>query len=187
MSSSTFYATTRTFFSIDWIKGKSKRRCKGYSTKVTGETISDEEIEGLLVTIYENENCNDPEYYIKTLGDKKLSKVLKRRYGIIVNHKKIYRMRKELGLIRKYKKHAKHPKKRPKDHEIGETNRYWEADIKFIPTKKDGYVPMLDIIDVRDKTIVGTHLGQKSKLHRMHRKSDRIQESRYEETDDKDR
>jgi len=163
MSSSTFYATTRTFFSIDWIKGKSKRRCKGYSTKVTGERIGDEEIEGLLVTIYENENCNDPEYYIKTLGDKKLSKVLKRRYGIIVNHKKIYRMRKELGLIRKYKKHAKHPKKRPKDHEIGETNRYWEADIKFIPTKKDGYVPMLDIIDVRDKTIVGTHLGQKSK------------------------
>jgi len=30
-------------------------------------------------------------------------------------------------------------------------------------TEKDGYVPMIDIIDVRDRAIVGTHLGQKSK------------------------
>ncbi len=30
-------------------------------------------------------------------------------------------------------------------------------------SKKDGYVSMIDIIDVRDRTIVGTHLGQKSK------------------------
>jgi len=131
--------------------------------KTTGEPISDEEIEKVLVSIYENENCNEPEYYIKALGDKKLSKVLRKRYGIIVNHKKIYRMRKELGLLRKYKKHAKHARKRPKNHEVSERNKYWEADIKFIPTEKDGYVPMIDIIDVRDRTIVGTHLGQKSK------------------------
>ena len=29
--------------------------------------------------------------------------------------------------------------------------------------EKDGYVPMIDVIDVRDRAIVGTHLGQKSK------------------------
>ena len=60
--------------------------------KTTGEMIRDEEIEKLLVTIYENEDCNDPEYYIKALGDKKLSIVLKKRYGIIVSHKKVYRI-----------------------------------------------------------------------------------------------
>ncbi len=163
ISSSTFYTTRRTFFSNGWIKKKVKKRYKGYSMKTTGEPISDEEIEKVLVSIYENENCNEPEYYIKALGDKKLSKVLRKRYGIIVNHKKIYRMRKELGLLRKYKKHAKHARKRPKNHEVSERNKYWEADIKFIPTEKDGYVPMIDIIDVRDRTIVGTHLGQKSK------------------------
>jgi len=163
MSSSTFYTTTRTFFSIDGIKKKGKRRYKGYSMKTTGEMIRDEEIEKLLVTIYENEDCNDPEYYIKALGDTKLSIVLKKRYGIIVNHKKIYRMRKELGLIRKHRKHTKHPKRRPRDHEVSEPNKYWEADIKFMPTEKDGYVPMIDIIDVRDRAIVGTHLGEKSK------------------------
>ena len=125
--------------------------------KTTGETISDEEIEKVLVSIYENENCNEPEYYIKALGDKKLSKVLRKRYGIIVNHKKIYSMRKELGLLRK----CKTCKEKAKD-EISERNKYWEADIKFIPTE-DGYVPMIDVIDARDSTIVGTHLGQKSK------------------------
>jgi len=131
--------------------------------KTTGEMIRDEEIEKLLVSIYGNEDCNDPEYYIKALGDKKLSIVLKKRYGIIVNHKKVYRMRKELGLIRKHRKHTKHPKRRLRDHEVSEPNKYWEADIKFMPTEKDGYVPMIDIIDVRDRAIVGTHLGQKSK------------------------
>jgi len=100
ISSSTFYTTRRAFFSNGWIKKKVKKRCKGYSMKTTGETISNEEIEKILVSIYENENCNEPEYYIKALGDKKLSKVLRKRYGIIVNHKKIYRMRKELGLLR---------------------------------------------------------------------------------------
>jgi len=163
ISSSTFYSTIRMSFSNGWIKKKDKKRCKGYSMKTTGETISDEEIEKIFVSIYENENCNEPEYYIKALGDKKLSKVLKKRYGIIVNHKKIYRMRKELGLLRKYKKHTKHARKRPKNHEVSDRNKYWEADIKFIPTEKDGYVPMIDVIDVRDRTIVGTHLGQKSK------------------------
>ena len=124
ISSSTFYTTRRTFFSNGWIKKKDKKRYKGYSMKTTGETISDEEIEKVLVSIYENENCNEPEYYIKALGDKKLSKVLRKRYGIIVNHKKIYRMRKELGLLRKYKKHAKHARKRPKNHEVSQQNKY---------------------------------------------------------------
>ncbi|HRD20802.1 MAG TPA: hypothetical protein PK584_07070, partial [Fervidobacterium sp.] len=63
-----------------------------------------------------------------------------------VNHKKIYRMRKELGLLRKYRKHTKHARKRPKNHEVSERNKYWEADIKFISTEKDGYVPMIDTI-----------------------------------------
>jgi len=119
--------------------------------KTTGETISDEEIEKILVSIYENENCNDPEYYIKALGDKKLSKVLRKRYGIIVNHKKIYRMRKELGLLRKYKKHTKHARKRPKNHEVSERNKYWEADIKFIPTEKDGYISVNNSNQKRQK------------------------------------
>ncbi|HUM43014.1 MAG TPA: transposase [Fervidobacterium sp.] len=115
ISSSTFYITRQTFFSNGWIKKKDKKRCKGYSMKTTGETISDEEIEKILVSIYENENCNEPEYYIKALGDKKLSKVLRKRYGIIVNHKKIYKMRKELGLLRKYKKTHKTCKEKNKE------------------------------------------------------------------------
>ncbi|HRD21133.1 MAG TPA: hypothetical protein PK584_08740 [Fervidobacterium sp.] len=58
-------------------------------------------------------------------------------------------MRKELGLLN-CKKHTKHARKRPKNHEISEQNKYWEANIKFIPTEKDGYIPMIDIIDVRE-------------------------------------
>jgi len=38
--------------------------------------------------------------------------------------------------LRKYKKHTKHARKRPKNHEVSERNKYWEADIKFIPTEE---------------------------------------------------
>jgi len=91
--------------------------------KTTGEPISNEEIEKILVSIYENENCNEPEYYIK-----------------------------------------------------------------FIPTEKDGYVPMIDIIDVRNNSwdTFGTE-EQIEELHRMHRQGDKIQGSRYKGTNDKDR
>jgi len=86
--------------------------------------------------------------------------------------------------LRKYKKHAKHARKRPKNHEVSKRNKYWEADIKFIPTEKDGYVPMIDIIDVRDRAIVGTHLGQKSKSKNFIQCIDRA--IKYREVDRKE-
>jgi len=54
-------------------------------------------------------------------------------------------------LIRIHRKHTKHARKRPKNHEVSKRNKYWEADIKFIPTEKDEYVPMIDIIDVAEQ------------------------------------
>ncbi|WP_165974011.1 IS3 family transposase [Marinitoga lauensis] len=53
-------------------------------------------------------------FFYKTLGSKKLSAIFRQKYNIIINHKKIHRLRKELNLIRNYHYPPKHPRKRPK-------------------------------------------------------------------------
>lgn len=164
MSSSSFYFKTRLFFVVDTIKVKPKqKRFVGFSYTIDGQIVEDERIKQIIISIYSNSNPNDPTFYFKSLGDKKLSVVFKNQLGIIVNHKKIYRLRKELGFVRPYRNHFKHPKRRPSNHEIDAPNRFWEGDIKFIPTTKDGFVPILDIIDAFDKTIVSSQIGHSSK------------------------
>ncbi|WP_175419633.1 DDE-type integrase/transposase/recombinase [Marinitoga sp. 1154] len=106
---------------------------------------------------------SNPEFFYKTLGSKKLAVVFKQKYGIIINHKKIHRLRKELNLTRNYHRHSKHPKKRPKNHNITGPNQYWEADIKFVFTKTNGFVGILSIIDSFDRSIVGVYIGNSIK------------------------
>ena len=72
-------------------------------------------------------------------------------------------MRKELGFVRPYKDHFKHSKKRPTNHEMNSPNSFWEANNKFIPTKHDGFVLLLNIIDTFDKAIVSSQIGRSSK------------------------
>ncbi|WP_148203273.1 DDE-type integrase/transposase/recombinase [Thermosipho africanus] len=82
---------------------------------------------------------------------------------MIINHKKIHRIRKELNLVRNHHYHPNPPRKRPKTHDITKPNLYWESDIKFVPTKYDGHIPILSIIDVFDKSIVGVYIGNSIK------------------------
>jgi len=57
----------------------------------------DEQLVELLRKLYTNENRDDPNYYVKTMGSKKLSADLRRENGIIINHKKLDRLKKEAG------------------------------------------------------------------------------------------
>ena len=113
MSSSSFYFKTRLFFIVETIKAKPKqKRFVGFSYTINGQIVEDERIKKIIISIYSNNNPNDPTFYFKSVIDKKLSVVFKNQLGIIVNHKKIYRIRKELGVVRAYRNHFKHPKKK---------------------------------------------------------------------------
>ena len=109
--------------------------------------LYDDYIKKLLLDMFSISDPSNPEFFYKTLGSKKLAFIFKQRYNIVINHKKVYRLKKELGFVRDYKHHPKHLRKRPKNHDISKPNQYWESDIKFIPTKYDGYIPVLSIID----------------------------------------
>ncbi|MBM7558544.1 IS3 family transposase [Marinitoga litoralis] len=141
---SSFYYKTILFFDTGVHKRQSS--FKGYSFTVDGKKVSDTYIKQLLVDLLSVNNPLNPEFFHKTLGSKKLSAIFRQKFNIIINHKKIHRLRKELNLVRNYHRHPKHPKRRPKNHDISRPNQYWESDIKFIPTKYDGYIPILSII-----------------------------------------
>ncbi|MFX3660987.1 MAG: IS3 family transposase [Ectobacillus sp.] len=68
------------------------RPAPGYSFKEDGQKISDEQIKEFLMEEVEGDAYN--------YGYRKLTKVLRQKYKMIVNKKKIYRLCKELGILR---------------------------------------------------------------------------------------
>lgn len=143
-----------------FLPGKRRgRKERVYSITVYGEKVSDLRLKGLLYTLSSFGDPMEPRYYLKTLGSKKLSRYIRRNYGIIVNHKKLHKLRKELGLINTYNRKRKAVRRYSRAMKVERNNTLWEADIKFIKTD-EGNVALLDTIDVYDKTIVGSYFGK---------------------------
>ena len=82
-------------------------------------------------------------------------------YGLNINHKKVYRLCKELDVLLPQRKvNPKHPRKLAKRIEVTGSNQLWQMDLKY------GYIAGIDrfffrmsIIDVYDRCIVGYHIG----------------------------
>jgi len=100
---------------------------------------------------------------LKYMGSKKIARYIRNVYGIIVNHKKLHRLRKKLGLVGKYKRRERHPYTRSRSITVTKANQLWEADITFVKTREDGNAAILNIIDVYDRSIVGTYVGKSCK------------------------
>jgi len=80
---------------------------------------------------------------------------------LIVNHKKVYRLCKELGiLLPQRRKRLATPRRLAQREKVSGPNQLWEMDIKY------GYVAgthqfffQLSLIDVFDRAVIGYHLG----------------------------
>ncbi len=140
---------------------KKRGRKKSEFVNTMNGKIRNEELKELILEKCKNEDAMNPEYYIKTMGSKKMKSYLYYKYGIYIGHNRLHGFRKELGLVRKYENRTKHPVKRAQNRTITKQNQLWEADIKFFNAGGDGIVPLLDIIDVYDRNIVATHIGKR--------------------------
>jgi len=93
--------------------------------------------------------------YELTLGYRKLSKYLRVKYGVLYNHKKVYRHMKVLKLLqpRKIK-----PRTRPNTLldrcPVQRSNQRWEADLTYV-LHRGGRAYVFVIIDIYDKEVVG--------------------------------
>lgn len=81
--------------------------------------------------------------------------------GLILNHKKSYRLCKELGLLQKRRrKKFKHPRRLPRNQIVNGPNQLWQMDLKYgYVAGYDRFFYLFDIIDVFDRNIVGYYVG----------------------------
>jgi transposase InsO family protein len=125
----------------------------GYSLDITGKKVCDDEIKELIIKGIEEDAF--------AYGYRKLKHFLGREYGIILNHKKVYRLCKELDVLKPQRKI------KPKGNRhiainriIKRSNELWEMDIKYGYIQgEDKFFFVLAMIDVFDRCIVDYYIG----------------------------
>ena len=86
-------------------------------------------------------------------GYKKLTVCLQEDCKLIINHKKVYRLCKELNILRPQRKiKGRHPRRLAKQETITGSNQLWEMDTKygFIDGTQQFFF-QLSLIDVFDR------------------------------------
>jgi putative transposase len=133
--------------------GKRGRPRPGYSMTEAGQKISDEQIQEWLVELVSGEE--------HVYGYKLLAECLWNEHELILNHKKSYRICKELRILQKQReKKFKHPRRLPTDRIVTGVNQLWQMDIKYgYVVGLDRYFFVLSIIDVFDRVIIGYYRG----------------------------
>lgn len=129
------------------------RPSPGYSFTEDGRKVSDEQIKEFLLEEIAGDGFN--------YGYRKLTKRLRREYNLVINKKKVYRLCKELGILRpQRKKKAQPPRKLARNRTVTDSNQLWEADIKYGYIEgEDRFFFVMSIIDVYDRGIVAYHNG----------------------------
>jgi putative transposase len=129
------------------------RPAPGYSIKKDGKKISDEQIKEWLL----EEIAGDGFGY----GYRKLTKQLRRKYHLIINKKKVYRLCKELDILRPQRqKRISYPRKLARNRVITASNQLWETDIKYgFIEGEQRFFFVCSFIDVFDRSIIDYHIG----------------------------
>ena len=137
--------------------GRPGRKVPGYSLNQRGEAIKDETVKTMLLEIIAGDGY--------PYGYRKLTVELQEEKNLIINHKKVYRLCKELRILR--------PQRVLKPYRPGQigrkrkatgSNEHWEIDLKY------GYIKgisqffyQISIIDIFDRSIVESHIGLSAK------------------------
>ncbi len=80
---------------------------------------------------------------------------------MIINKKKVYRLCKELGILKEQRQITlKHPRRLARNRIITSVNQLWEIDIKYgYIAGEDRFFYFMGIIDVYDRVIIDYHIG----------------------------
>ncbi|SFF39395.1 Integrase core domain-containing protein [Paenibacillus algorifonticola] len=129
------------------------RPVPGFSYDKTGTQVKDVRIQTWLRRLVQGPNG--------AFGYRKLTVLLQRKHGLLINKKKVYRLCKSLNLLApKREKTSVVPRKIANNRVVTGANQLWQMDIKY------GYVAgqrrhffLASIIDVFDRNIVAYHRG----------------------------
>jgi len=129
------------------------RPAPGLSYTQDGKPVCDEQICEWIMEFLAGEGAN--------YGYRKLTVLLKRRHRLKINKKKVYRLCKQMDVLRPQRKlKVKHPKRLANNRVITGSNQLWETDIKYgWISGEQRFFFLMSIIDVFDRAIVTYHFG----------------------------
>jgi putative transposase len=135
------------------------RPIPGYSLTTDGTKVSDEQIKEWLMEAIESDGF--------AYGYLKLTHLLRREHGLVINKKKVYRLCRELDVLKTQRKvQRKYPRKLARNRIITAPNQLWEVDLKYgYIAGEDRFFFVLSYIDVYDRQIVGYHIGLRCEAH----------------------
>lgn len=98
----------------------------------------------------------------ESYGYRKLTQLLRRSYGLIINKKKVYRLCKELGiLLPQREKKQTYPRRVARNRNVTGSNQLWQMDIKYgYVAGKQRHFYVASLIDVFDRSIVAHYVGK---------------------------
>lgn len=147
-----YYYLHRSFRSCSrkWAGGRPKSI---YTRTKDNKIVSNEQVKEFICELIAGEGF--------AYGYLKMTYCLRKKFNLMINKKKVYRLCKELGVLRPQRKiKKKHPKKLVRNRLITASNQLWEVDTKY------GYIAgenrfffIMPVIDVYDRCIVDYHIG----------------------------
>ncbi|MGC6583618.1 IS3 family transposase [Paenibacillus sp. Dod16] len=129
------------------------RPAPGLSYTQGGKPISDEQICEWIMEFLAGEGSN--------YGYRKLTILLRRRHKLKIKKKKVYRLCKEMDVLRPQRKlKIKHPRRLANNRIITGSNQLWETDIKYGWIHgEQRFFFLMSILDVFDRAVVTYHIG----------------------------
>lgn len=130
------------------------RPIPGYSYDKSGNVVLDARIKGYLRRLIQGPNA--------AFGYRKLTVLLRRKYKLVINKKKVYRLCKELKILAPQREITNPvPKKVANNRVVTGPNQLWQMDIKYgYVAGKQRHFYLASIIDVFDRNIVAHHRGK---------------------------
>ncbi len=133
------------------------RKVPGYSISRQGEVVNDDTVKTMLLELIEGDGY--------PYGYRKLTVELQEDKNLIINHKKVYRLCKELRILRPQRVLKPYrPGQIGHKRKATDSNEHWEIDLKY------GYIKgisqffyQISIIDIFDRSIVESHIGLSAK------------------------
>lgn len=130
------------------------RPIPGYSKNKQGKVVSDARIKGYLTRLIQGEHFAS--------GYRKLTALLRRKYNLVINKKKVYRLCKEMKVLSPRREVTNPiPKKIAQNRVVTGVNQLWQLDVKYgYVAGKRRHFYVANIIDVFDRNLVGHYRGK---------------------------
>ncbi|NIK75925.1 putative transposase [Paenibacillus castaneae] len=130
------------------------RPIPGFSYDINGKKVADTRIKSYLRQLIAGPN--------EAFGYRKLTVLLRRKYGLVINKKKVYRLCKALCILAPQRERTnKVPRRVANNRVVTGPNQLWQMDIKYgyIAGKRRHFY-LASIIDVFDRAIVAYYKGK---------------------------